>query len=303
MTQQRRKTALVVGATSRIGQVCIQELLEKNYKVTTTIRRNFNIEIPSHLKADLTIQKLHLTSLQPARFDQWMKTFDCAIFIPPVHLAQNMLPTLQKHGVKRLIFVSSYNTYRFAHTPSYQSLIRAEDTILSSGIASIIIQPTMITGHKECPSVRIIFDRSAHKKPFFTVIGKPCLHQPIDFRDLAAAIVHGTEDMTILSGRYPVAGKDMIKMENLYKKTSAIIGHKPLIIPTPSFMIAPMRFAASKFAPRSPINGYLSRLGEDRHMVHDMLPAWSPKYSFVDSLENIKRNTPHSLDFIRTEIM
>jgi uncharacterized protein YbjT (DUF2867 family) len=289
VTAQRREKALVVGATSRIGQDCIRRLLELDYHVTYTVARKWEMPFAAAFKDDLVARKLNLENIEYFKIERWMESFDLAIIIPPIYLSQNILPYAKAAGVKRLVFVSSYNTYRFGHTAAYAPLKAAEIAISSSALDTVIIQPTMIIGHAQCSATRMILEKARRGQAFYGVNGRPALQQPIDFRDLAAALIKAGTDNRIESGRYPVSGQDILSSRELYTGVSQLIEKPARFIILPKFMTSTATKIISALSPNSDAAAYLTRLGENRHSVHDTLPNWTADFSLSDSLENLRQ--------------
>lgn len=283
------KTALVIGATSRIGQTCISKLLALDYDVTCTVARKWNPPPELGQNPHLKVRKLNLQNIEYFKIERWMGSFDVAILIPPIFVSQNFLSYAKASGVKRLVFCSSYNSYQFGHTQAYAQLKAAEDTILSTGLNSYIVQPTMIIGHSECSATKIILQKTQKRRPFYAVKGADSLQQPIDFRDLAGALVHAGTSKTLPPGRYPVAGQTITTSRRLYNDVSRLIDKPARFISIPAIIAAPSVKAISALAPNSALTAYLTRLGKDRHCIHDILPNWTAEYALADSLENLRQ--------------
>ncbi len=282
------KTALVIGATSRIGQACITALLGLNYHVTYTAARKWTPPFPKEVQYRLTARKLNLENIEDFNIERWMDSFDLAILIPPIYLSRKIIPFAKTARVKRLVFISSYNTYRFGQSAAYAPLKAAEEAILSSELDVRIIQPTMIIGHAQSSASRIILSKTQHRKAFYGVRGRPARQQPIDFRDLAAALIHAGTQSAVNHGRYPVAGQNIVTSQELYSQIGQLIGSSPKFMSLPAFITTPMIKVMSQFLPKAGLTAYLLRLGQDRHCVHDTLPGWHPQLTLNDSLQNLR---------------
>lgn len=289
MTLSPVKTALVIGATSRIGQACISQLLRQNYNVTYTVARKWTHPFKARHTSQLTEVKLNLENINDFKIERWIEGYDLAILIPPIYLSQKLLPFAKASGVKRLVFISSYNTYRFGDTYAYAPLKAAEKAIMSSPLDTHIIQPTMIIGHAQSSACRVILNKAKNGKPLYMIKGHPALQQPIDFRDLAAAIIHAGTHAALSTGLHPVAGQTVIASQDLYQNISQLIGKSARFRILPRFIASPVIKTISALQPKVPLTAYLSRMGQDRHCVHNMLPGWSPQYSLKNSLENLSQ--------------
>jgi len=283
------KTALVIGATSRIGQACITRLLALDYHVTCTTARKWEPSADLAQNTRLTIRKLNLKNIDYFKIDRWIESFDLAILIPPIFVSQNFLPEAKAAGIKRLVFCSSYNTYQFGDTRAYAPLKAAEDVIMAAGLNSYIVQPTMIIGHPACSATKIIWQKSKNKHAFYAVKGADAKQQPIDFRDLAGALIHAGTSENLTPGRYPAAGQTVISSHGLYNQISQIIDRPANFITLSPIITTPVVKIISTLMPNSALAAYLTRLGKDRHCVHRQLPNWAPKFSLTDSLMNLKQ--------------
>lgn len=283
------KTALVIGATSRIGQACITRLLALNYHVTCTTARKWEPSADLAQNTRLTCRKLNLENIDYFKIDRWMESFDLAILIPPIFVSQNFLPFAKDAGVKRLVFCSSYNTYQFGHTRAYAPLKAAEEVIMADRLNSYIVQPTMIIGHPECSATKIIWQKSKKGRAFYAVKGADAKQQPIDFRDLASALVHAATSQSLKPGRYPAAGQTVTSSHALYNQVSQVIDNPAKFITISPMIAGPATKIISALAPNSTLTAYLTRLGKDRHCTHTQLPNWTAEFSLAESLANLKQ--------------
>ena len=289
MSQSKSKTALVVGATSPTGQLCIRQLLDESYQVTCTTGRAWTPPEDFTAHPALTIQDLELTHINPVQLQSWMTDFDIAIFIPPITISQNILPYIENSGIKRLVFVSSYNIVNFGDTPYYAPFKQAEETILSYKIPSIIIRSTLVIGHTRNPTIHMILNKIRKKRPFIEVKGKDALRQPIDFRDLSRAILHAAKHQNLKAGIYPVAGQNSLSSKALYTAVSHVVGQEPVFWHFPNSIIALAQKITATLLPHAAITAYLSRAGFDRHLTQPSLPDWTPIYTLDDSIKNIEQ--------------
>ena len=276
-----QKTALVVGANSKIGSACLEALIALNYDITCTYRR----DKPN--KFDNQNEKLNLSNINEAESSVWMKSFDVAILIPSLTLSTKFIPLAQKFGVKKYIFLSSYNTYRFGHTEHYAKFLSLESDILNNGTQSIILQPTAILGHPHASLCKILFKKANNTKPILLAKRGQYKYQPIDYRDVASAVIHAATSEKISPGRYPIAGTEIVTQSNLYQTLTEVMEQSAKFYYIPSFAIPVIRIVGKVMYNLHPYGEFLSRFGQDRHCVHEMLPQWKPHFSFRDMCNNI----------------
>ena len=153
---------------------------------------------------------------------------------------------------------------------------------------AIILQPTAIIGHESNSLIKAIWSKAKRRTPFIGIWNRKSLQQPLDYRDLAGALIHAAKTRELGPGRYPVSGSDILNSKEFYQRISAVINKTITYITLPHFMIKAVQHFFNIALPHHPMTAYLSRIGSDRHIIHAPLPNWQPKYNFRDSLENLQ---------------
>ena len=284
------KHILIIGANSPIGQICIEYFLRHDFKVTATTRRK-EVNHLKHKYADkLNFEHLILQNIDDKYNQNWFDNFDIILSIAPITLSKNLIPLIKQQDNKRVIFISSYNVHRFNRSNHYIPLKSAEAEILDNLNNAIILQPTAIIGHKNNSLIKAIWFKAKRRTPFIGIWNQKSLQQPLDYRDLADALIHASKTKELSQGRYPVSGPDILSSKEFYQKISQIINKTIIYITLPHFMIKAVQYFFNIALPHHPMTAYLSRIGSDRHVIHAPLPNWQPKYNFHESLENIQKN-------------
>ena len=288
MNNAADKHILIIGANSPIAQICIEYFLRHDFKVTASSQRK-DISNFKHKYADrLSFEHLILQNIGDKYNQDWFDNFDIIISIAPITLSKNLIPLIKQQDNKRVIFISSYNVHRFNCSNHYIPLKIAEAEILDNLNNAIILQPTAIIGHKSNSLIKAIWFKAQRRTPFIGIWNQKSLQQPLDYRDLAGALIHAAKTRELGPGRYPVSGSDILNSKEFYQKISKVINKTITYIALPHFLIKAVQYFFNIALPHHPMTAYLSRIGSDRHVIHDPLPNWQPEYNFRDSLKNLQ---------------
>ncbi len=175
MTQEagdRRMRVLVFGASGRTGRLVVKESLERGHQVLAFVRSSPKLDL-SH--PQLTVVSGDVTSapdvdLAVQRSDAVVSTLGRASNSPlnvcSVGVA-NMVGSMSKHGIRRLICLSDYGNGETRTRGLYARflwlLIRAhledkekmEETVRSSGLDWTIVRATILTDGAKTETYRV----------------------------------------------------------------------------------------------------------------------------------------------------
>jgi nucleoside-diphosphate-sugar epimerase len=255
---------LVTGATGLLGANTVQELLTKGYEVKVLVRDRKKYLLPDHRNAEIiegdladpvarekavtgcsiVIHTAAETGQSKIRYSDYHKT--------NVELTEMLYESAVKHGVKRIIHVSTGNVFGYGdmhhlgdeNTPTkapfsdslyVQSKIASQELALSFSDRAeiVVVNPTFLIGSfdQRPSSGRVILHGYGKKVIFYPPGGKNF----VDAKDAAGAIIaaiqHGkNKEAYILSG-------ENLSYKQFFKKLADHSSSKPLLIKIPASLL------------------------------------------------------------------
>lgn len=288
-------SALVVGATSHIGEHVIGDLLARGFDVTASKVRLWEPNYPDTRR--LTVEQLHFFHMRPDEIRGWMKPFNIVIVIPPVSITHLILPFLKEAGVKKLVVISSHNASLFPDTPGYRKLIEGENHIIHSGLNYVIVRPTMIIGHENDNNASRLMTL-AKQRDFLPLLGRgQALQQPIDYLDLADALVYAALKPKIRKQIVSVSGPEILTLKEFYRRIMRHVGLHPRLLPLP---VMPIKWGAKTLEtlriPTPVRYAQINRSQFNKDVGELKLPGWQPKHRLDDTLARLAKNMFPPLD-------
>ncbi|MCL4377027.1 MAG: NAD(P)H-binding protein [Actinobacteria bacterium] len=203
---------LVIGSTSFVGLPVIKKLSEKDYNVRCLVRTTSDV---SEIKkfAGCKEGKIILNTGNLQSMDSILnnlKSIDALIYLVDLknsYFVKNLLETLKKTGIKRVVFLSSTTVMVPLKNQIKDLKIESENLIRNSNLDYTILRSSMIYGS--------INDRNYSKminfikeKGFFVVFGRGNnLIQPVYLDDVANAIVEVIDNEKTFKKIYEITGK------------------------------------------------------------------------------------------------
>jgi len=235
--------------------------------------------------------------MRPDEIRGWMKPFDYVIVIPPVSITHLILPFLKGAGVKKLVVISSHNAALFPNSPGYRKLIEGENHIIHSGLNYVIIRPTMIIGHVNDNNASRLMAVAKRRRFLPVPGGGNAFQQPIDYLDLADALVHAALTQKIRKQIVSVSGPEVLTLKELYRRIMQHVGLKPRLIPLPT---TPVKWGAKTLEilhlPTPVRHAQINRSQHDKHVGTLQLPGWQSKHRLDDTLARLAKNMSSPLD-------
>ena len=241
--------AIVIGATSLVGDFLIPRLLAAGFEVHALSRR----PAPSGLPASgVTWVTQDITGpLDPGRLPAATFLFHLA----PLWLLPTLVPLAAKRGVRRIVAFGS--TSRFTKEAAAdagerdvaQRLAAAEESLIAAcrdhAIAWTLFRPTMIYDGRRDQNVTAI-GRFVRRFGFLPVAGAARgLRQPVHADDLALACL-SVLDVPATSGRaYDLAGGNTLSFAEMVETVFRALGRKPRLVHVPLPLLRLLLRAAS----------------------------------------------------------
>jgi nucleoside-diphosphate-sugar epimerase len=161
----------------------------------------------------------------------------------PLWVLPDYFPMLEKHGVRRVVALSS--TSRFTKQDSSASeeqfvarrLSEAEDGFQAwaedKGVSWVILRPTMVYGLGRDRNISEII-RLIRRFNFFPLVGRAGgFRQPVHAEDVAMACLSALETTEVVNHAYNLSGGETLHYREMIERLFTAIGRRPRLIPIP----------------------------------------------------------------------
>ena len=232
----------VTGAFGFTGRVIAERLLDGGHEVVTLTRRSgaddplasridirpFDADRPDELSTTLSgVDTLYNTYW--LRFPKGGATFEGA-----VARSAALLAAAREAGVRRVVHVSVVNASADADTPYVRAKAALESVVRSSGMAWVIVRPTLTYGPGD-----ILINNLAWALRRFPVYGLPGLGrytvQPVHVDDVARICVEAGAGEP---GRVvDAAGPEILTYRQLVDLVHDAIGSRSVVLPMPGLVV------------------------------------------------------------------
>ncbi len=260
------KKVLVTGANGLLGSHVARELLLKKYAVRALVRRNSDTRALEGLgieyfTGELTLPKdisnavkgcdyvIHVaarTSQSPSSLKHYEK--------PNIGSTKSIVEACKKHGVKRMVYVSSANCFGngtkenpgnenapfmpwLKHSGYAYSKYLAQQVVLgetkNNGFNAVVVSPAFIIGERDFkPSSGKIFGHVLNKRIAFY----PCGGKNFAGAQMAAQGVVNAMEKGKTGECYLLAGENLSYLE-FFKMIRKATKQKTLFVPVPSLLL------------------------------------------------------------------
>ena len=216
----------LIGSSSFVGERARLFLDEKKHQVTAFSRQGGNGTI-----------SLYAAVTEP------VSTIENWICLAPIWTLPEHLQLLEKHGVKRLVALSSTSRFCKITSPSLSDrelasrLIRGEEQVLnwarSHDCTLVILQPTLIYGLGKDENVSEIA-RVIQRFGFFPLLGRGVgLRQPVHVDDVAAACISALQVPLGEKCTYVLSGGEVLSYRAMVERIFAALGRRPRFLRCP----------------------------------------------------------------------
>ena len=258
---------LVTGANGLLGTHTVRELLHRNFNVRVLVREESNLQALAGLQIEIV--KGNITSEEnveqavkgcdfvihsAARTSQSPPSLD-AYYDTNIHSTQLIIKAGIKHGIKRLVYVSTANCFgngtkqapgneekpflTWMEKSGYAySKYLAQQMVLenskNSKLDTVVVNPTFLIGENDV--------KPSSGRIFFHIINKRLVFYPPGGKNFAdvKAVADGVVN-ALLKGRngecYLLTGENLSYRE-FFKKVADITGQSSFFIPIPRWLLA-----------------------------------------------------------------
>lgn len=222
----------------------------------------FNFDDPAALTASLA-GATTLYNTYWIRFEQGQSTFERAVANTRV-----LLKSARDAGLRRVVHISIAHADERSPFPYYRAKKQAERAVQESGLAWVIVRPTVLFGKEN-----ILFNNIAWLLRHFPVFAVPasgqCLVQPVDVEDVAELAVEAGQREA--SPCIEAAGPEVFAFDEMVGLIAKTIGsHARLLRAKPQRLLLFTRFINSM------VHDVLLTGDEIEALAHDLLVSSAP---------------------------
>lgn len=230
---------LITGARGLLGSLVHQECLNNGFDCLAVSRQAAQGFVKWDIEQGLINNK-----------DSWVKEVRVLIHCAPIWLLPNVLDTLDKECLDRVIAFSSTSITGKQHTDSAKekalifNLQSGEDNLKSVAqqfrFTYNIIRPSMIYGYGRDQNVAHLA-RFIKRWRLSVLVGDASgIRQPVHVDDLVSAVFSMLSGKAMDGKTYTLAGAEMLSYDSMVKRIFSGLGYRPIIIRLPRYL---MRFA------------------------------------------------------------
>ena len=172
-------------------------------------------------------------------------------------------------GVKRAIFVSTTAIFTQLNAGSKAVRQAAEVAIMSSGLDTTILRPTMIYGTPgDRNLIRLV--RWLDRWPLLPVFGNGrSLQQPVHVSDVAWAVVQALESSATVNRQFNISGAAPLTYNDVVRLTAQALGRRVLSVYIPARPMVAVLQASERLGIPLPIKAeQVLRLNEEKAFSH-----------------------------------
>lgn len=294
---------LVTGATSQVGIVLVEKLVEDGYAVRCLVRKTSDIKHIRSLGAELVYGDIEdCDSIKGA-----LENVDTVIHIAGIWRAFPLIRACELHELKgKVIFIGSTSRFKKLESTDEkekflaEQMCMAEKQIEESNLNYVILRPTMLYGIDRDKNILHII-RFMQRFRFYPLIGSGnALKRPVYVGDVVNAVISSINNENVSKKDYIIAGKQPIKHREMLIAIRDNLPFKVFILRVPIFAGYIAIFLYKVIKPSTYVNyAMVKRVNEN--MSYDIVPAVRDfEYNPVDFETGVKKQIAY---LIKKEIL
>jgi NADH dehydrogenase len=163
-----------------------------------------------------------------------------------VDLVERLAAAMREAGVKRLVHVSVTAAREGPARPYAHTKWLGEQAVRAAGLEWTILRPGVIYGDGDDLLAHLSWMLRA--SPVFPVVGNGTAPmRPVDVHDVAQAVAGALANPASVGKTYEIVGPERLELREVVLRTSAALGLRTRILPTPPSLMRPFVFLMEKF--------------------------------------------------------
>ena len=177
---------------------------------------------------------------------------------------ENVVAAMHEAGVRRFLAIGVMGSVDDERQPYSRSRWLAENVVADSGLDHTVVKPSLVLGHGDAFSKRVI-SALDFSKPIVTLPnGGKTKFQPIWIGDLVRVLASILENPDAIGRKFEIGGPDQITFSQIAGRFAAILGKRRAFIPVPSQLLVPGAIVLAKLSRDPPVTRT-----ELRELEHD----------------------------------
>lgn len=165
--------------------------------------------------------------------------------------ARALAAAAKQSGMHRIVYPSIVGADVASQNACLASKARAEAILLAPPLATTVLRLPMVLGGDDPATFALRARARAAVVPL--VRGGASLEQPIDARDVVAAIAAALARPALAGRVLDVAGPESLPRRELVQRAAALVGRTPRFVPIPLFVVRGFAHVAERVAATPPL--------------------------------------------------
>jgi NADH dehydrogenase len=165
--------------------------------------------------------------------------------------ARALAQAAKASGLRRVVYLSIVGAHGASRNACLASKARAEAILLEAPLATTVLRLPMVLGGEDWATWSLRARAKGGVVPL--VRGGASLEQPIDARDVVAAIAAALARPELAGRTLDVAGPECLSRRDLVCRAAALAGGKPRFVPIPLFAARAFAAIAERVAANPPL--------------------------------------------------
>ena len=228
---------LIAGASGFLGSHVLKALSRHSHEVLALSRRLPEEECCEFIACDLTEDELPLEEIRECdaivnlvgiKRVQGNQSFQSV----HVDVTGRLIDAARSCGIQRFIHISVVASRSDPRLPYHHTKWLAEEMVRESGLDYTILRPAVIYGPGDDMISHLV--KMIRFFPVFPVVGRGnSILQPVDVRDVAAAVVAALEKPIAIGKSYDVVGPERLALKEVVCRVAKATSLDLYVMPTP----------------------------------------------------------------------
>ena len=152
---------------------------------------------------------------------------------------ENVVAAMRGAGVRRLVAMGVLGANDDERLPYSRSRWQAEMAVATSGLDYTIVKPSLVLGHGDTFSRRLVRALDFSKPLVALPNGGRTRFQPLWIGDLVRALATCLEEHKTIGASYEIGGPEPVSLAELQRRFARALGKRRVFLPVPSSLLVP----------------------------------------------------------------